>query len=192
MVEQLFAVFVVRVIALITESNSEEKYENMIKESELSQLRQFIRTILEHYNDLVLCTDTASPERMQLTKSKFIAALGEDNERLISFDKQSRRRSQEEPMDININNVTNNSVATNGDQRSSPHKLGIRIALDFTGLTASRETKVRFEDEREKEIDSAPKKDFNDNLNQEGALKAQVILELMIRAMTMHLLLLFV
>ena len=343
MVEQLLAVFVVRVIALINENNSEEKCESMIKASDLSELRQFIKTILEHYNavdyhssehalhvtlnsskfiaflmkpdesttrisygiqssammqfafifaalihdvqhlgvtnyalteeehelailysdqsmleqqsltvafreflkpcysnlrtllfspdysanynkfrrlavDLVLCTDTASPERMQLTRSKFLAAFGEDNDKHLSVstrpsfvdthkkedladddswesgqlsskdkevekkDKQSQRRSKEESKDININNVTNISVATNGDLRSSPHKLGIRIALDFTGLTASRETKVRFEEEREKENDTEAKREFNDNLNQEDPLKAQVILELMIRA----------
>lgn len=350
MTDQLLAVSIVRVIALVIENNEEEQCANMITASALSELRHFVKTILEHYIsvdyhssehalhvtlnasklltfimkpdesdtrisygiqssammqfafifaalihdvkhlgvtnhalteeehelailysdqsmleqqsltiafreflkpcysnlrnllfspdysakyskfrrlvvDLVLCTDTASPERMQLTKSKFIAAFGEDNkkhlsvstrpsfvdthkqeysvdndswdsERKCATDEESEKKqkqkqkqahhsstfssNKEKSKDININNVTNISVATDVNSNSSPHKLGIRIALDFTGLTASnirfeeKEKKVRINDESDKESDN--------ELNQEDPLKAQVILGLMIRA----------
>merc|ERR1711862_405484 len=79
------------------------------------------------------------------------------------------------------------SLPTNFFQ-SRTVRLGIRIALDFTGLTVPRfpdeETKGSSKNQKNKNSEVQCKEckvDHEEDLNQEDPLKAQVILELLIR-----------
>jgi len=147
--------------------------------------------------DIVLSTDIASPERMQLTKSKFDEAFGK------MLNKKKRSNSNSKRSDNSSSNDDNESIKVHKVNRrkdsnfrrgtslpsdmSQRSSIGIRRTLDFSGLAISPFSNEKQLNNMENGDNQSNEKNLiasdNDKSKrmQDDPLKAQVILELMIR-----------